>query len=205
MAKLSILLLLGILFGISVHCRVPGSDPTGDTQEGAHSPQGVTTLGRSDIGGDFTLTISAGPGSSRGKKWTLSENLRDVNLVFFGYMSCPDYCPMTLTKFKKLNAILGEGMNRVQFVFVSVDAERDRVDQLQSYVQFFVHNGVGLTGSPEEVSQVATQYKAKYSRTGDSIDHTTSIYAVDRSLKVRYVFAHSDPPEKLAEILRLLL
>src|SRR5512147_1904939 len=64
-------------------------------------------------------------------------NLKDlpqkVKLVFFGYTSCPDVCPLTLANIKSVYEQLPPYMQQdVAAVFVSVDPERDTPDRLGS-------------------------------------------------------------------------
>lgn len=150
-----------------------------------------------EFGGDFILE------SADVKQWKFSQNLKEVNLVFFGYTSCPDYCPTTLSKFKKLNGILGEDRDRVQYIFISVDSEKDKVDQLKAYVDFYVPNGIGLAGSKEIVDEVVSNYKSSYTRNGDFIDHSTYVYLIDGNLKTRYMFRHADSAQSMAKIIQL--
>jgi protein SCO1 len=151
------------------------------------------------IGGDIKLE------SISEKEWMLSKNAKPINLVFFGYTACPDFCPMTLAKFKKLNQILGKDQEKVQYIFVSLDHKRDTPEKLNDYVKFYVPNGVGLSGSELEIAKVLDDYKGSFSWNGDFIDHSTYTYLVDSELKTRYLFKHKDSPESLAKIIRLLL
>lgn len=151
------------------------------------------------VGGDFVLT------NAGGRDWKFSENAKDINLVFFGYTACPDYCPMTLSKLKKVNQLLGKDSERVQIVFISVDGVRDKPENLKRYVDYYVTNGVGLVGSKPSIDEVAKLYGASYSPNGEFIDHSTYTYLLDKDLKTRYLFRHADTAEKLVEIIRLLL
>lgn len=151
------------------------------------------------VGGDFSLQ---GPGN---KSWQLSQNSKKINLIFFGYTSCPDFCPMTLDKYKKVNQLLGSANKDLQIVFISVDSERDSVDKLQSYVHFYTLNGLGLTGTKVEIDKVVKLFAASYQKNANSIDHSTYTYLVDDQMQTRYLFRHSDPPEKIVEIIKLLL
>ncbi|MCC5814808.1 MAG: SCO family protein [Leptospira sp.] len=151
------------------------------------------------IGGEIKLQ------SLSDKEWVLSKNTKPINLVFFGYTACPDFCPMTLAKFKKLNQILGKDQEKVQYIFVSLDHKRDTPEKLDDYVKFYVPNGVGLSGSEQEIAKVLDDYKGSFSWNGDFIDHSTYTYLVDAELKTRYLFKHKDSPESLAKIIRLLL
>jgi protein SCO1/2 len=85
------------------------------------------------------------------------------NLVFFGFTSCPDFCPLELQKLAKLLNLMGGG-DELQVVFVSVDPERDGQEKLASYVGFFHPQIVGLRGSNLELANFAQFFGAAYDR-----------------------------------------
>lgn len=166
---------------------------------GAISCSTKSNLDDLGIGGEIHLV------SKSEKSWKLSEKAKKVNLVFFGYTTCPDFCPMTLSKFKKLNQLLGDKAENVQYIFIGLDHKKDTPERLQEYVNFYVPNAVGLSGSEEELQKTVSDYKGSYSWNGNLIDHSTYTYLVDDALKTRYLFKHKDTAEHLAEIIRLLL
>lgn len=151
------------------------------------------------IGGDFTLISEENP------HWNFRDNAKPINLIFFGYTSCPDYCPTTLSKFRNLNQALGENSKNVQYIFISVDPNRDKPQVLKKYIEFYVPNGVGLTGSKEQVDEVVEKYKASYEINGNFIDHSTYVYLVDKNLQTRYLFKHKDKVENMKQIISYIL
>ncbi|MCP4295550.1 MAG: SCO family protein, partial [Proteobacteria bacterium] len=99
-------------------------------------------------GGDFTLQSKMGP-------VTLSELRGKVVLLFFGYTSCPNVCPvslntMTLT-FNKMTPLELEG---VQALFISLDPDRDTLEMLKTYVEYFHPKILGVTAKMEQVKKV---------------------------------------------------
>jgi protein SCO1/2 len=71
-----------------------------------------------------------------------------VTLLFFGYTSCPDQCPMHMANLglalKKLpSSITGQ----VKLVFVTTDPERDAPPVLRRWLDYFDKRSVGLTGT----------------------------------------------------------
>lgn len=85
------------------------------------------------------------------------------SLVFFGFTSCPDYCPLELQKLAKLLNMMGAG-DQLQVVFVSVDPERDGQEKLANYVSFFHPQITGLRGSNVELASFAQFFGAAYDR-----------------------------------------
>lgn len=106
---------------------------------------------------EFSLEDHRGQTFSRdhlGGKWSL---------VFFGFTSCPDYCPLELQKLGKLLSVMGAG-DAVQVVFVSVDPERDGREKLANYVSFFHPQIIGVRGDNTQLAQFAQFFGAAYDR-----------------------------------------
>lgn len=83
-------------------------------------------------------------------------------LVFFGFTSCPDFCPMELQKLGKVLRMFDEP--DVQVLFVSVDPERDANEKLKAYVEFFHPAIVGARGTNQEIARFAQLFGAAYDR-----------------------------------------
>ncbi|WP_291407122.1 SCO family protein, partial [Devosia sp.] len=77
------------------------------------------STGVATVGGPFKLTGTEGQ--------TVSEQdlLGKPSAVFFGFTYCPDVCPTTLFELTTLAEQLGSEADKLNFVFVSVDSERD--------------------------------------------------------------------------------
>ena len=156
--------------------------------------------------GNFTLT------GTTGKPFHLQDLRGKIVLLFFGYTSCPDACPTTLSKLNRaLNLLDTEEREQVRTVFISVDPKRDPPKLLKEYVDFFGVNAIGLTGTKAEIDKVVKAYQAHYleipGETGTwySINHTTTVYLHDKQGKVRYLFLYEGTPEQLAESIRKYL
>jgi protein SCO1/2 len=139
-----------------------------------NKPAGLTAA---SVGGPFALQ----DGNGR----TVTD--RDLRgrwlLVYFGYTSCPDACPTTLTEVATAMDKLGEHADQVQPVFISVDPQRDTPQVVKDYVAAFTPKLLGLTGTPEQVAQVAREYRVYYAihRSGGgpgdySVDHSSLLY-----------------------------
>ena len=86
-----------------------------------------------------------------------TETAGELTLVFFGYTSCPDVCPIHLDRISAAfqGADLEGGVPNM--VFVGVDTERDTPEKLRSYLDRFDERFVGLTASPEEIDRAMAQ------------------------------------------------
>jgi len=131
---------------------------------------------------DFKLT---GPD---GQPVRLSQ-FRGRTVVFaFGFTNCPNICPATLSHFAAIRKALPEGVrDKVQFLFVSLDPERDTPERLKEYVPFFDESFIGLTGDLTAIRGVAYKYKATFTknppRDGDPknyfVDHSADTYLIN--------------------------
>jgi len=104
-------------------------------------------------------------------------------LVYFGYTFCPDVCPTTLNEVADAMERLGPKAGKLQPIFITVDPKRDTPVVMKQYTAAFTPRLIGLTGSPEQIAQVAREYRVYYAehRTGPgpgdySMDHSSVIY-----------------------------
>ena len=102
---------------------------------------------------DFTLAAEGGP-------VRLSDFRGRTVLLFFGYTSCPDVCPITMAKLRQVVGTLDEDREAVQVLLVSVDPEVDTPDRLGDYVRRFDPAFTGLTGSRPELTAAARSFGA---------------------------------------------
>ena len=70
----------------------------------------------------------------------------DPTLMFFGYTSCPDICPIHLGTIASAMDVLGISTEQIDVVFVSVDPERDTPARITEFVSAFDPGIVGLRG-----------------------------------------------------------
>ncbi len=128
--------------------------------------------------------------------------------LFFGYAGCPDVCPMALRDLSDVRKILArDGLDdEAQFVFVSVDPERDTVELLDGYVTFFDEEIVGVTGSQDEIDSLTEQLAIMSVRVDDDggsgfyhFDHTSSVMLIDPRGRVIGAFPPPHIPERMAE------
>jgi protein SCO1/2 len=156
-------------------------------------------------GGDFSLT------DHNGNLFKLRDHRGQVILLFFGYTSCTEACPVILSRINSVFKQLGPDHDKALAVFISVDPERDTTRVLRDYVQYFSAHTVGLTGKKEEIDAVVKQYGAKYeveksdSALGYHINHTTCIYLIDTRGTLRSRFNYTDRPGAIADAVRRLL
>jgi len=157
------------------------------------------------LGGDFVLESSDGTVS-------LTELRGKVVPLYFGYMSCPDICPITLSVLGAALASLDDAeRNQVQALFVSLDPQRDSPEQLAAYAQHFHPTIIGLTGSADTVAEVANRYRVRFAMVPSSsngsytLDHTSRLVLIDRQGQMRQLIPDGSPPEQVAAAIRSVL
>ncbi len=74
-------------------------------------------------------------------------------LLYFGFTSCPDVCPIDLAKISQ-SYIMMQNKESLQVVFISVDPMRD-IGKLDSFAQAFDKSFVGLTAHEQKLASVA--------------------------------------------------
>lgn len=127
-----------------------------------------------DFGGDFEL-VKAGTGEP------VTQDIMQgkYTLVYFGYTHCPDICPTALNTLSYVYEGLDDASKaEVQMMMVTVDPARDTVESLDDYVKAFGDYFIGLTGSVEQVKQIASNYNIFY-KLGKPDD--SGYYAVEHS------------------------
>ncbi|MCE3230600.1 MAG: hypothetical protein K0R52_528 [Alphaproteobacteria bacterium] len=162
--------------------------------------------GISQIGGDFVLT------DQHGMNRSTTEFHGKYQLIYFGYSFCPDICPLGLQNISGALTALGRDLEEVVPIFVTVDPERDTVENLKIYASNFHPKFIMLTGTPQEINPVLKNYKvyavkAKPDGTMADylIDHSTIIYLMDRKGQFLKSFPHTTPPEELAKAITMIL
>ena len=147
-----------------------------------------------------------------GAPFRLSDLQGRVALIFFGYTSCPDICPLALSEMKTISTRLGDQAGELAVVFVSVDPERDSPERIGAYMQAFNEQFFGVHIPLEQLAAVkqdfgvyAEKRVVEGSAAGYLVDHTGWTYVVDKAGKLREVFATDVPVEaRLQDVIWLM-
>jgi len=135
-----------------------------------------------------------------------------LTLMAFGYTHCPDVCPMTLGDFRRVKTALGDSASEAQFVFITVDGERDTAEYLQSYMVRFDPSFIGITGQPDLVQTFGKTFglyvafrQNEASAANYLVDHTASMFLVDQQARLIRVYPFATPPNDIAtDMVRVL-
>jgi protein SCO1 len=156
----------------------PSTGPGKDTRTGA-------------IGGPFALVDDTGApvteSALAGKPYT----------IYFGYTYCPEVCPTTLLDLSRWIKELGIAADKLDYVFVTVDPERDTPQLMHAYLSSFDKRIRGFTGTPEQIAKIARQYRVYYKKIatkdgGHVMDHSSIIYLMGPDGKFVSMIAYQE-------------
>jgi protein SCO1/2 len=180
------------LLGVLVVAATLGLYQLGVGQE-SDEPQGGP-IAMPSTQGDFSLT-------------QLGDN--EIAIISFGYTYCPDVFPMNQAVKRQALAQLSDAQReRVVPVMITVDPERDTLDRMSEYMQFFGSEFIGLAGSQEQLTDVAERYgviwrrvEAPESAMAYTIDHSASLFLVNREGEILQRVLYSPTPHGLVSAL----
>lgn len=129
-----------------------------------------------------------------GTEFHLSDLRGTLVLLYFGYTSCPDVCPTTLSDLHRIREELGKQAKNTQVVFVTVDPEIDTREKISAYARAFDPSFIGLSGPRpvlEQIWQDYGMYVEKHTEDDSTVvDHSSRTYLIDPqgSLLLTYPF-----------------
>ncbi|MBI3371590.1 MAG: SCO family protein [Betaproteobacteria bacterium] len=128
------------------------------------------------------------------------------SFLFFGFTHCPDVCPTTLAVLARAHENIAKnavGAEDIQFVFISVDPNRDTASKLRQYVDYFDKTFLGVTGDNAQIGNLAGQLGAAYEvaitpgMENYPVFHATAVFLLDPRARYHAVFT---PPHDAAAI-----
>ena len=155
-----------------------------------------------------------------------SLNLSEISqgkwvLMYFGYTSCPDVCPIDLSKIN-LSFEMMDNKDKLQVVFISIDPARD-IGRLNQFAGAFNSSFLGLTAHNHELGAIGkslgvyhqvveSQKLAQSDHSSDedqetgshehyNVDHTTSFLLFSPDLKLTALLTSPHEPKPMAEAL----
>ena len=142
---------------------------------------------------DFTLI------SETGKPVSLSDYRGKMVLMFFGFTNCEDVCPVTMLQFKQIRQKLADKADKVAFLFISVDPQRDTPSVIGDYMKRFDPAIMGLAGDTKVFEAIKNDYDLEFVQvpkedgtvgTQYSISHTPNPFLIDASGKLVATYAY---------------
>ena len=159
-------------------------------------PEPNRAIALGDAVPDFVLT------DQNGRTVRLSQFRGEPVAVTFAYTRCPDAtaCPMTMTKFAKLNAALAKERSG-RLLAVTVDPETDTPAVLADYAKRIGADPERwrfLTGDARSLARVAEAFGVLYYPEHGKIVHSQAVAVVDPEGRLAAVYYGSDwEPEQI--------
>jgi len=148
-------------------------------------------IGVASIGGPFTLVDDTG---AQVTEHTLAGK---PYAIYFGYTFCPEVCPTTLFDLSRWIKKLGPDADKLNYVFVTIDPERDTPKSMHAYLASFDRHIRGYTGTPEQIAKIAREYRVYYKKVPTSdgsyvMDHSALIYLMGPDDKFASMIAYQE-------------
>lgn len=136
-----------------------------------------------------------------------------LRVVYFGYTSCPDVCPTTMSDLRQaLRTLPADQRSKVAVDMVTIDPTRDVPQKLTDYVTTFVPTGRGLRTEDDAVLRAAADafgadYEVRPGTDGaePEVSHTAELYVVDDAGTILLAWPFGTAKEDLGSDLRRLL
>ena len=149
-----------------------------------------------NIGGSFKLINQKG-------ELYLSELRSKKKVLYFGYTFCPDVCPIDILKISRLVDQSPELIKNFDFIFITVDPERDNQSQMKNFMSNFNENLIGLTGETKEIDNVLSKYRiyVKRNKKGNEnylVDHSSLIFLINEKDEYITHFSPKDFEDKFS-------
>jgi protein SCO1/2 len=143
----------------------------------APRPQSALSAGQ-PLGGPFQLV------DQNGQPVTEAIFRGKPSAVLFGFTHCPDVCPTALFEMGEWAKALGPDADKMRFVFVTVDPERDTPEAMREYLSAFSGKITGVTGEPDKVAAMLKDHHVFFSKVPTeggtyTMDHTASVFLLD--------------------------
>lgn len=150
--------------------------------------------------------------STTGEEFTLSEHLGELTLLYFGYRACPDFCPTTFAELKRVYAELGEPADKLNIAFVTIDPERDTLENLALYTAAFHEDFIGLRTEGQALEELEAEFGivAERRSIGESAlaylyDHTATLFLIGPTGRLEVQYLYGTPYQDIVHDLRLIL
>ncbi len=135
-----------------------------------------------------------------------------VGVVYFGFASCPDVCPLALGRLSAaLNELTPAEREKVAPLFITVDPDRDTPEKLKGFLAFD-DRITGLTGERAAIEAVKANFKvfaepeaSADSALGYTMQHTSFFYLIDRAGALKVALEDTLTPAEIASAIRRVL
>ena len=203
---------LSILAAVLITAGVTAGCGGGGGSDGSGPPKllGVVRTPALKVGDVKLLDVSG----AEPKPVAMAAPKGDLRLVYFGYTSCPDICPTTMSD---LSVAIGDlpaaDKGRVTVAMVTVDPDRDTPEVLREYLASFFEHPLPLRAADPAALEAAAQafgvrYEVADHKPGSSdyeVSHSAVTYVVDDTGTVVVEWPFGFDSEQMTKDLKTLL
>lgn len=138
----------------------------------------------------------------------------EITLAYFGYLSCPDMCPLTMGDLRQARRLVGDDLaERTTVAFVTLDPERDDAERLNGYLSLFFDHGVRALRAPDDAAlraaadQLGVRFElAEPDGDGDyEVLHSAITYVIDDRGEVVRELPFGVSAEEFAQVIEATL
>ncbi len=197
----SCLLIVSMVAGLFVYSTISPKELTAEE----YKQIGFYKLVRSRQINNFELTEGD-------RKFSNNDLKGSWDVLFLGFASCPDMCPMTMKKMAMTNSSLSEETSsKINFRMISVDPVRDTPEKMQQYVEAFNPSFTGITGNIEVIYKLATDLTLPFvpvvasDNTNYDMDHSMNLAVIDPNGNYFGFFKSPHTPENMAKVLESIV
>ena len=150
---------------------------------------------------------------SNGEELRLETYSGKVVILGFGFTSCPDVCPITLSVLAQarteLEAQSDDLAAQLQVVYVTVDPATDTPERMRKYLATFDSTFIGGTGTEKELNAVRREYgiiaQKKTYGANYTYAHSSYTYLIDRAGRIRALMPYGHTAADYAHDVKILL
>ena len=124
--------------------------------------------------------------------------MKKKKVLYFGYTFCPDVCPIDILRISRFVDQRPELIKNFDFIFITVDPERDDQIQMKNFMSNFNDNLIGLTGETKDIDNILSKYRVyvkrnkKVNNDNYLVDHSSLIFLINE--KDEYI-SHFSPKD----------
>jgi len=130
-------------------------------------------------------------------------------LLFFGFTHCPEVCPTTLSNLLNNIELLEKNKKNYRVLFITLDPERDTINNLKDYLQNFNSSVIGLTGELNEINKFAKNWNIYWEKVSEgddyTINHTATVFMINKKGNFAGTIAWGESDESIKLKLQKLL
>jgi protein SCO1/2 len=156
-----------------------------------------------------------------GRPLRLEDERGRILMLSFGYTACKDACPLTFRNVQAVYRELGAASRDVDFVYVTVDPDRDTPAVLRDQLASINPRFEGLRLQGDALASMLVDYGVTtrkrlpdpedYARRDAdpgsfyAMDHTSGLWVIDRRGRLRVRYGHdADPADVVSGVRKLV-